>query len=220
MIRIGVTGTDTGVGKTIVSCALIAALQRSVGRVAAMKPVESGGSADAERLRTAAGMTHPMHLVCPISLAEPLAPLVAARRANITVDVQILDSAFSELCATSDAIVVEGAGGLLVPITETESFATLFKRWDLDLMIVAPNRLGTINHTLLTVRAARDHGLRVRAVVLNAVCGQPRDVAELTNLALLQELLPDVAVTQFAFMDRPGDPPNTTLKDFGLDDVV
>jgi dethiobiotin synthetase len=220
MIRLAVTGTDTGVGKTVVSCALVGAIRSGGARVAAMKPVESGGRADAECLWRATEMSYPMNLVCPVSLAEPLAPLVAARRMDMNIDVRSLDMAFQELCATSDAVVVEGAGGLLVPITESECFATLFQRWDMDLVIVSPNRLGAINHTLLTVHAALGYGLRVRAVVLNALSAQPREVAELTNLALLQELLPAVTVVPFAFTGSPGVPPHIPLASIGFDNVV
>lgn len=220
MIRIGVTGTDTGVGKTVVSCAIVAGMRKSIARVAAMKPIESGGCGDAECLQRATAMMYPMRLVCPMSFVEPLAPMVAAQRANIDVDLQILQAAFNEMCATSDAVVVEGAGGLLVPITDTESFATLFRRWDLDIVVVAANRLGVINHTLLTVRAAREVGLRVRAVVLNSPAGDPQGVAELTNLALLRELLPDIAVIPFAFTGRPDNPPHISLSNLGFDEAI
>jgi dethiobiotin synthetase len=220
MIGLGVTGTDTGVGKTVVSCATIAALRATGARVAAMKPVESGGSDDSACLQRAVGAAYPMRLVCPVSLPDPLAPLVAARRAGVTIDMCVLDDAFHELCSDADAVVVEGAGGLLVPITETESFATLFRRWNLDLLIVAPNRLGTINNTLLTVRAARDYGFTIRAVVLNTVSSQPEGIAELTNPALLRELLPDIPVVSVAFSDWPAKYPQITLQDLGIDNVA
>jgi len=219
MIGIGVTGTDTGIGKTIVSRSIVAALRDSFARVAAMKPVESGGTEDAESLWRAAGMMYPMKYVGPVSLAEPLAPLVAARRANTPIDLGVIDDAFERLCADSDAIVVEGAGGLLVPITEDESYATLFRRWRLDLVIVAPNRLGTVNHTLLTVRAAREFGIRIRAVVLNTITDQQDGMPERTNLGLLRELLPNIRVIPFAYTRTPDDASNISLTSLGLDDA-
>ncbi len=219
MIGIGVTGTDTGIGKTIVSRSIVAALRGSFARVAAMKPVESGGTEDAESLWRATGMVYPMERVGPVSLAEPLAPLVAARRANTPVDLGVIDDAFERLCADSDAIIVEGAGGLLVPITEDESYATLFRRWRLDLVIVAPNRLGTVNHTLLTVRAAREFGIRIRAVVLNTITDQPDGMPERTNLGLLRELLPNIRVIPFAYTLAPDDASNISLTSLGLDDA-
>jgi dethiobiotin synthetase len=153
-----------------------------------MKPVETGGGDDALRLRAAAGDTYPLTLVRPFAFDEPLAPIVAARRAGQAVDITILHAAFAELQRTSDAIVVEGAGGLLVPITETDTFATLFKRWDVELIVVAANRLGAINHTMLTLECAQTHGIPVRGVVLNTVSPEPPGIAEETNLELLREL--------------------------------
>jgi dethiobiotin synthetase len=187
-------------------------------RVAPMKPVESGPSTDAAQLRAASGVAYPMHLVRPVSFEEPLAPLVAGRRAHAPVDLALLDSAFAELCSMSDAIVVEGAGGLLVPITESESYATLFKRWDLPLVIVAANRLGVLNHTLLTVEVARAHGLDVRAVVLNTMSPDRPDLAERTNQAVLKELLRHIPVISFPYTATPTDPSHlaTLAREFPL----
>jgi dethiobiotin synthetase len=220
MIRIGVTGTDTGVGKTVVSCAIIAALRDAKMRVAAMKPIESGGTLDAEQLWRATGMVFPMDLVCPVSLAEPLAPLLASRRGNAEIDLAVLDAAFAQLSCDADAIVVEGAGGLLVPITREESYATLFGRWNLDLVIVAANRLGVLNHTLLTVHAAREYGLRVRVVVLNTISDRPDGLAESTNLAMLRELLPDVSVLPFPYAGNNDALPKISLNCPGFDNVA
>lgn len=220
MIRLGVTGTDTGVGKTVITCALIAALRERTNRVAAMKPVESGGTLDAEQLWRATGAVHSMRMVCPVSLADPVAPLLAARRSNTRVDLTVIDQAFAQLSAQSDAIVVEGAGGLLVPITEAESFATLFSRWDLDLIIVAANRLGVLNHTMLTVRVAREHGLSVRAVVLNTISGLPPGIAETTNFEMLRELLPDVRIVPYAFAGDCDVMPKLSLTSLGFDHAL
>jgi len=198
MIRLGVTGTDTGVGKTVIATALVGLLRGQGLRVAAMKPVETGVvpgvPSDAERLRAAAGDVDPLRDVCPVTFAEPLAPLVAAQRARRVVDLDALEIAFARLTRDRDAIVVEGAGGLLVPLTAQLSYADLFARWRLDVVIVAENRLGALNHTLLTVSAARSAGLRVRGVVLNSTGAREHDLAMETNLASLRELLPHVPV--------------------------
>jgi dethiobiotin synthetase len=170
-----------------------------------MKPVESGDGDDAKHLRAAAGNLHPLELVCPYTYSEPLAPLVAARRARRSIDMDVLDTAFNTLHASADAIVVEGAGGLLVPITETHSVATLFKQWALDVVIVAANRLGTINHTLLTVECARAHGLTVRAVVLNTLSNNRSELAQRTNEALLKELMLTIPVLSFPYTASPND---------------
>lgn len=192
-------------GKTVVASAIIAAMRFAGARVAPMKPVESGGSTDAQQLLDASGIAYPMQLVRPFAFEEPLAPLVAARRARTRIDVNVLDAAFAELCTMSDAVVVEGAGGLLVPITETESFATLFKRWNLPLVIVAANRLGAVNHALLTVEAALAYGIDVRAVVLNSVSDERHGTAERTNQAVLKELLRTIPVVNFPYTRTPQD---------------
>ncbi|HYJ78797.1 MAG TPA: dethiobiotin synthase [Longimicrobiaceae bacterium] len=210
MIRLAVTGTDTGVGKTFVSVLLVKLLRQRGVRVAAMKPVETGVSprdpqSDAARLAAAAGEDDPLELVRPLLLAEPLAPWVATARGGSVVDLDALDSAFRALCDGRGAVVVEGAGGLLVPLTRDVAYDGLFVQWDLDLVVVAGNRLGAINHTLLTVRAAHDAGLRVRGVVLNTLGPEPPGIAESTNLETLTELLAPVPVLPLPWMRKPRD---------------
>lgn len=212
MIRLAVTGTDTSVGKTYVSTVLLALMRRKGLRVAAMKPVEAGvtaddPSSDAMRLRHAAGEDDPLEHVRPVLIAEPLAPWVALGRAGGTVDLDALDAAYRALSGGRDAVVVEGAGGLLVPLTRELAFDGLFVRWGLDLVVVAGNRRGTLNHTMLTVRAAHDAGLRVRGVVLNALGPESKGIAERTNLEALLELLDPVPVVPFPWIrkDRPLD---------------
>ena len=204
MIRLGVTGTDTGVGKTVIACALVALLRRRGLSVAAMKPVETGvlpgATTDAARLSAAAGGGDPPGDVCPVSYAEPLAPLVAAERAGRAVDLHALDAAFARLTARRDAIVVEGAGGLRVPLTHQVSFAELFAGWRLAVVIVAANRLGAINHVMLTVHAARAVKLRMAGVVMNALTEAPPDAAAATNAATLAQLLPGIPVLSWPWV--------------------
>jgi dethiobiotin synthetase len=216
-LRLGITGTDTEIGKTVVSCAL-AALARTHGmRRAVMKPIETGVFArtrvdgpsvrsDADRLRAAAGVHDPIELIRPIAMVEPLAPMVAARRAGITLDLDTLDSAFATLGADRDVIIVEGAGGLLVPITREMHFGHLFARWQCELVVVAGNRLGVINHTCLTVQAAEAMGIRVRAVVLTSLTGRDASVAEATNFDALVSLLPHLTCYRLPWVDRWEDP--------------
>jgi dethiobiotin synthetase len=212
-IRLGVTGTDTEIGKTVVSCALLSMARARGLRIAAMKPLETGVFArtrvdspsmrsDAERLRAAAGVNDPLELIRPIGLVEPLAPMVAARRAGLTIDLEHLDRAYHTLSENRDLMLVEGAGGLLVPITRAFSYADLFARWRCELVIVAGNKLGVINHTLLTVHAAASVGLRVRAVVLTSLTGRDASVAEATNFDALTDLLPHVRCLRFPWVDR------------------
>jgi len=210
MIRLGVTGTDTGVGKTTVSRALLGLMRADGLRVAAMKPVETGvvrddPFSDARALAVAAGNGAPMRDVCPIVLDEPLAPWMAARRAGRPLSLHLLDESFHRLTRHVDAILVEGAGGLLVPITETDSYLTLFQRWSLDAIVVAANRLGAINHTRLTVHTLLGAGVRVLAVVLNETDGAAPDVARRTNRDALQALLPDTPVMSFPWLTPTAD---------------
>ena len=208
MIRLGVTGTDTGVGKTTVAVALLAVARGRGLQVAAMKPVETGidpaSGTDARRLAQAAGGGEPAD-VCPYGFGEPLAPLVAGRRAGRDVDLAVLDRAFARLAQGRDVVIVEGAGGLLVPLAPGTSYAELFERWRLGVVVVAENRLGALNHVLLTTRAAEAAGLAVRGVVLNAISEGEPDLAQRTNAATLAELLPGVRVFQWPRLDEPLD---------------
>lgn len=214
-VRLGVTGTDTGIGKTMVACAL-AARARVLGlRVAAMKPIESGIVArtasdgrlasDAERLQAACGSTLPLAVIRPYVLAEPLAPMVAAARANLVIDQHVLDAAFAQVEQQADVVLVEGAGGLLVPITAQRSYLDLFARWGTPLVLVAGNKLGVLNHVLLTVRAAEAAGVPVRAIVLSALSDRDATVAEATNYDALVTLLPQYPILRFPWVDRPDD---------------
>ena len=210
LIRLGVTGTDTGVGKTTVSRALLHLLRARGWLVEAMKPVETGVGpdmpmTDAHALRSAAASTAPAADVCPVILDEPLAPWMAARRAGRKIDITPLDTAFGRLAQRAQAIVVEGAGGALVPLTRETDFLTLFHRWRLGVIIVAANRLGAINHTLLTVQAVRAAALPLYGVVLNELAPDAPDVARATNADALRELLGDVPVVSFPWLAAPND---------------
>lgn len=206
MTRLGVVGTDSGVGKTVVASAIIAAMREAGARVAPMKPVGRRGSHEIAQMRAACGIDYPDRIAQPVVFDDNASPLVAARRGHSPIDVGALDRAFSELCATSDAVVVEETGGLLAPVTETESFATLFKRWGLDIVIVSPNAAESVSQVLVNLQVVRDHGLRARAVVLTNLSRNRGGAAERTNQALLKELLLTVPVVSFPYVDSPGDP--------------
>ena len=214
-IRYGVTGTDTGIGKTVVSCALAARARQLGLRVSAMKPIESGVverpvsdhglASDADRLRAACGSTLPLAVVRPYVLEEPLAPMVAAERANMAIDFAVLDAALTQVEQGAEVVLVEGAGGLLVPIDLGMSYLDLFARWHLPLLVVAGNKLGVLNHVLLTMRAAEAAGVPVRAIVLTALSDHDATVAEATNFDALVTLLPHHTVLRFPWVDRPDD---------------
>jgi len=131
--------------------------------------------------------------------------MIAADRAGVTIDLSILDRARDTLSGGRDLLLVEGAGGILVPITRDFSFAHLFKRWDADVVVVAGNRLGVLNHTLLTVRAAESEGLRVRAVILTDISDREPTIAEATNYDALVALLPQLPIYRFPWIDQLDD---------------
>jgi dethiobiotin synthetase len=208
VIKLGIAGTDTEVGKTVVAAAIISRLRARGLRVAAMKPIETGvppgtDPPDATLLRAATGNLDPATDVCPFIFADPVAPLVAASRTRRAIDLVALDAICARLTKGRDAIVVESAGGLLTPIADDIAYDGLFRRWELDLVIVAANRLGALNHTLLTVQAAERAQLRVRAVVLNELRADAPDIAMLTNLTTLRRLLPRTLVLSFPYVAPP-----------------
>jgi dethiobiotin synthetase len=166
-----VTGTDTGVGKTRVGCALARSLRARGLDVGVMKPVETGvgaaGPRDALALRAAADSRDALDEICPEALALPAAPAVAARHAGRAVDLERIARAYRALSARHDCVLAEGAGGLLVPLTREFSMADLARRLALPLLVVARAALGTLNHTLLTLEAAVARGLPIRGVVIS-----------------------------------------------------
>jgi dethiobiotin synthetase len=187
-----VTGTDTGVGKTLVSRALIGAFRKSGLKVGAMKPIETGvgenGPLDAIALRDAAGSTDPLATICPQQFALPAAPNAAANAEDREVDLTAIDAAYKTLAKGRDLMVVEGAGGLLVPIHDDWTMAELARRLDLPLLVVARASLGTINHTALTLEVAASKALPVLGVIISHAEG-PISAADASNLLALKNFL-------------------------------
>ena len=194
-----VTGTDTGVGKTFVACALAHALRSRGARVAVAKPVETGVEGEPEdacRLRAAAADPAALAEICPYRLRAPLAPAVAARLEGVTIDVGGIVALLRRRAAEADVLLVEGAGGLLVPLAGHATFADLAAWCALPLLIVGANRLGTINHCALTARVAAGAGLAVRGFVLSqpsratdgSVATNAETIALLTGLPVLATL--------------------------------
>ncbi len=186
-----VTGTDTGVGKTEVACALVAGWRARGLDVGVMKPaqsgVEDGEPTDADRLRDAAGGADPLALVCPYSLRAPLAPAVAARLEGVEISLAHLVACAGELARRHQALLVEGAGGLLVPLTESHTYADLAAALGLPVLLVARAGLGTVNHAALTCEALRARGLAVAGVVLNRATAaadpsEPHNAGEIERL--------------------------------------
>lgn len=189
-----VTGTDTGVGKTLIACALLRELAARGIRVGAMKPVETGvgpeGPLDARALRVAAGGCDPLDLVCPERFALPAAPSAAARAEDREVRLEAILEAFGQLRARHRLVVVEGAGGLLVPLREQITMADLASMLALPLLVVARAALGTINHTRLTLEVAEARGLPLLGVVVSHGDGALSGT-DAENLAALRDWLGD-----------------------------
>jgi len=186
-----VTGTDTGVGKTEVAAALVAGWRARGLDVGVMKPaqsgVEDGEPTDADRLREAAGGGDPVALVCPYSLRAPLAPAVAARLEGVQISLPHLLACAAELSRRHQAMVVEGAGGILVPLTDSHSYADLAVGLGMPVLVVARAGLGTVNHAALTCEALRARGLAVSGVVLNRASAgtdpsEPHNAGEIERL--------------------------------------
>lgn len=186
MKAIFVTGTDTEVGKTIVSCAIGLALKKKGIDVGVMKPFQCSGG-DADFLVKVLGIKDEKELVNPYYAGEPLAPYVAFERADVEIDLEKVLAAYEKLRERHEFLIVEGIGGLLVPIKENYTVCDLIRDLDIPALIVARAGLGTLNHTLLTYRYAADYGVRVQGVILNGLKG--KGLAEKTNPAALKAFL-------------------------------
>lgn len=204
-----VTGTDTGVGKTLVACAIARGLRARGVDVGVMKPIETGvgieGPRDAIALREAAGASDPLELVCPFAFALPAAPTIAAAVEGREIDLAAIQNAFAELASRHEILVVEGAGGLLVPAAKGASMADLARGFGFPLLVVARAELGTINHTLLTLEAAAARGLAVAGVVVSH-SGGALSSADGENLEALREALGETLVGEIPPL-RAGEAP-------------
>ncbi|HXM02305.1 MAG TPA: dethiobiotin synthase [Chthoniobacterales bacterium] len=183
-----ITGTDTGIGKTYCGCGLIRAARAAGIKCSGMKPFCTGDTADVDLIAAAGGNDVPRHLLNPVWLRPPLAPYAAAMLENRPIDITAVQKAYHEVAAEHDLVLVEGAGGLLVPILRDYSFRDLAADLDLSVILVAPNRLGVINHLLLNAESIAKAGLRLALVILNELDPEPT-LASQTNPSILEELL-------------------------------
>ena len=206
-----VTGTDTGVGKTLIACALLHAFAAQGKRVVGMKPVAAGGSprssgeptdallagaagfdadginADVQALAAASNVTASFAQINPYAFAHPVAPHIAARKAGVHVEFARILTAYGELAAQSEVVVIEGVGGFHVPLNDTQDSADLAVQLGLPVILVVGMRLGCLNHALLTARAIEDCGLNCAGWVANVL---DADMAALhDNIVALQQRL-------------------------------
>ncbi len=189
-----ITGTDTCVGKTVFSAALAKLLKKRGINVGVMKPVTSGCnerngrlvSADAELLAWSAGVEMDQE-VAPYLFKEPIAPSAAAEMEHKKIEFSRIVAAYHRLAEEHDFVIVEGAGGLMVPLAGGLMVADLIKLLDLPLLVVARPNLGTVNHTILTCFVARELGLEVKGTIINNYPDSP-DSAESTAPHLIDSL--------------------------------
>ena len=214
-----VAGTDTGVGKTRVACALLQGLVDRGLRVAGMKPVETGvgeeGPLDARALREAAGTTSPPEDVCPQFFAIPAAPSVAARAEGRSVDLPRILAAYERLQAVHDVVIVEGAGGLRVPLFDDFDMAALALRLEVPVLLVARAALGTLNHTLLSLEALEREGIHSLGVVVSHTEATLSD-AHAQNLAELKQRLGERLLGELPHVAHEAALPHTWLDLAGL----
>lgn len=194
-----VAGTDTGVGKTIITAGLAAALREGGMDVGVWKPVMSGAlpseeESDAYKLQLLSGVEDLPEEIAPLAFPEPLAPLLAAQVAGQKLTMEQMLDGGSTLRERHRFLLVEGAGGLAVPLTETEMMIDAAAQLKLPLLLVARAGLGTINHTLLSVWYARDKGVRVAGVILNEAAIDSTDDASIKTNASMIERYGDVPV--------------------------
>jgi len=194
-----VTGTDTDVGKSFFTVLLTRALRAAGFDTVAMKPVSCGEPGDTVLLRDAAERELSLDEVTPVSYAAPLAPVEAARLEGRRFDPEAVLGTFRRIRNTRASVLVEGVGGWLVPISESYSGADLAKDLGLPVLLVVRNRLGSLNHALLTLESIRSHGLTCAGIALNhhpadsediSLPGNKRLLAELAGVPVLFEITP------------------------------
>ena len=195
-----ITGTDTDVGKTYVTSLLTRSLRRAGFDTVAMKPVSCGEPGDTGEIRAAAGNELSPEEVTPVSYKAPLAPIEAARLEGRVFDPEEVLSVFRRLRSTHRSLLVEGVGGWIVPLKEGYSSADLAKEMGLPVLVVVRNRLGALNHTLLTLESIRNYGLTCGGIVLNNHPADKGDAAREGN----RRLLPQVTDVPVLFEIAPG----------------
>jgi dethiobiotin synthetase len=184
------TGTDTNVGKTYVASLLIRAQRRAGIDCVGMKPICCGGREDAEALHAASGGAAALNDINPVWLRTPAAPFTAAMIENRAIDLDLVRERFAFLRAAHASVIVEGAGGWMVPITRDYFMSDLAAAMGLPVAVVVANRLGALNHTLLTVRAIRASGLPVAGIILNHPAESAgEEAATATNRGILETVL-------------------------------
>ena len=181
-----ITGTDTGVGKTYVTRLILQALRDEGRDAVGYKPVACGDRDDATILSEASGNL-PIEVVNPLYFQTPVAPFVAAMLENTVLDPAKLVESFRQLASSHQTVVVEGAGGWEVPLAPNYRISDLAAEMGLPIILVAGNRIGALNHIILTVRAIQDRGLTCAGIILNQLEDE-MDTAMITNKGVVEDL--------------------------------
>ncbi|HWN30496.1 MAG TPA: dethiobiotin synthase [Burkholderiales bacterium] len=219
-----VTGTDTGVGKTMVACALLYAFARQGQSVVGMKPVTAGceetleglRNGDVEQLIAASTIEAPRHMVNPYALKPRIAPHIAAQQAGIEINLSVIKAAFDQLKKMAGVVVVEGVGGFKVPLNNQQDSADLAELIGLPVILVVGMRLGCLNHALLTSGAIEERGLKLAGWVAN--CIDPHMAALRENLRALEERLVRPALGVLAF--QPDPQPKRIARELAIQSLV
>ncbi len=186
-----VTGTDTAVGKTLTSCALLHAFAMAGKSVIGMKPIaagcENGKWMDVERLVEASNVPAARELINPYALVQPIAPHIAAKQTGIVIDIATVQRAFKVLQEMAEVVIVEGAGGFLVPLDDRYDSSDLARALKLPVVLIVGLRLGCLNHALLTARAIHSSGLTLAGWVANQI--DPHMESQAENIRTLQHRL-------------------------------
>jgi dethiobiotin synthetase len=201
-----ITGTDTGVGKTRVACALLRKYAAAGLRAVGMKPVAAGGGVDNDdlvALAAAGNVDAPLSARCPYAFEDAIAPHLAARAVGVVIDLHRIQKSYEELGACADRVVVEGAGGALAPLGERIDMLDIARALRLPALMVVGVRLGCLNHALLTSLAIRARGLNLVGWIANSI--DPTMACQDQNVAALGRLLsaPRIASIRWGYADAP-----------------
>jgi len=191
-----ITGTGTSVGKTVTTACLLSLYKKYRLNVGVMKPIETGvdpecsssANSDAKFLMEVSQVSDPLSQVCPVRLKTAASPYQAAKMENRSIDIDHIIENFRLLADKYENLLVEGVGGLLVPLRSNYLVCDLIRDLGLPLLVVSRNALGTLNHTLLTLRVAEQAGLPVRGVILNRTEPGEKDAIEEGHAGIITEL--------------------------------
>ncbi len=203
-----ITGTDTGVGKTLVSCALLHAFSAQGKKVVGMKPVaagfdDDGLNEDVKKLRTATNIFALLGQINPYSFPLPIAPHIASHHAGVEINLDRIVESYNELCSQAEVVIVEGAGGFQVPLNDDEDSADMAIALNIPVILVVGMRLGCLNHALLTVRAITACGLTCAGWVANVIDQETAVLNE--NIVALQNRIkaPLLGIVQYQLTPDP-----------------